>query len=102
MLKAILKEALKERVPDDLLYAPKRGFGYYIQEADVLSGPWKSRVDAALAEMDDLNGLLNLEGISELKAGFDARSDSERAMLLAKFYAIALMQREVSGATPEN
>src|SRR5205085_8225818 len=32
--KWILKKALEGRVPKELLYAPKRGFGYHIREED--------------------------------------------------------------------
>jgi asparagine synthase (glutamine-hydrolysing) len=46
-LKAILKTAVSDIVPRELLYAPKRGFGYGIRERDVLLGPWRPIVDRA-------------------------------------------------------
>ena len=87
--KFILKKALEGRVPNDLLYAPKRGFGYHIREEDVLRGPWKSRVDRAFAEMDSLGGMLNVDAARNLKARFD-RSEPVPAMLIAKLYAVAV------------
>jgi asparagine synthase (glutamine-hydrolysing) len=84
--KWILKKALEGRVPHDLLYAAKRGFGYNIREEDVLRGPWKSKVDAAFANIDDLGGILNIDAVSALKTGFD-RHTGVSAMLIAKLYA---------------
>jgi asparagine synthase (glutamine-hydrolysing) len=89
-LKAILKDALKGRVPDALLDAPKRGFGYHIQEAAVLSGPWKHAVDAAFARFDDLGGLLDRNAVLAVKQHFDARPDAVTAQLVAKLYAIQI------------
>lgn len=91
-LKAILKDALRGRVPDELLNAPKRGFGYHIQEAEVLSGPWKPRVDAAFAELDDLGGLIDRKAAAALKQRFDAKPDPASAQLVAKLYAISLLR----------
>jgi len=93
-LKAILRQALRGRVPDALLDAPKRGFGYHIQEADVLSGPWKPRVDEAFARFDDLGGLLDRRAVAALKRQFDARPDPATAQLIAKLYAISLTRTE--------
>ena len=89
--KWILKKALEGRVPDDLLYAPKRGFGYHIREEDVLRGPWKQRVDKAFAELGSLGGLLNREAVQTLKGRFD-RNEGVSTMLIAKLYAIAVSQ----------
>jgi len=91
-LKAILKDALKGRVPEELLNAPKRGFGYHIQEAEVLSGPWKPRVDAAFAAFDDLGGLIDRKAVTALKQRFDAKPDPASAQLIAKLYAISLVR----------
>jgi asparagine synthase (glutamine-hydrolysing) len=46
-LKAILKTAVADLVPHELLYAPKRGFGHGIKEREVLLGPWRSMADRA-------------------------------------------------------
>ncbi|MCS6777255.1 MAG: asparagine synthase (glutamine-hydrolyzing) [Chloroherpetonaceae bacterium] len=92
--KWILKRALERRLPQDLLYAPKRGFGYYIQEEDVLRGPWKEQVDRAFAEMGTLGGVLNVSRARELKERFDARQGVP-AILIAKLYAAMLFDRQV-------
>lgn len=89
--KKILKRALASRLPNDLLYAPKRGFGYYIQEEEVLRGPWKERVDASFADFDDLSGMFNSSTIQQLKSDFDARRGVD-ASLIAKLYAIQRSQ----------
>ena len=89
--KWILKKALEGRVPNDLLYAAKRGFGYHIREEDVLRGPWKDRVNRAFAGMDDLDGILNVTAARDLKSAFD-RHAGVPAMLIAKLYAVALYQ----------
>lgn len=90
--KWILKRALAGRLPDDVLYAEKRGFGYNIGEEDVLRGPWKERVDAAFAELDDAGGLLDLGAVRRLKADFDGRRGAS-AMLVAKLYALHVARR---------
>ncbi len=93
--KWILKKALEGRVPDKLLYAPKRGFGYHISEEAVLRGAWKTRVDDAFANMSSLGDLLNMSTVQELKGRFD-RSEGVPAMLIAKIYAIAVNQSRVA------
>ena len=90
--KWILKKALEGRLPNELIYAPKRGFGYYISEEDVLRGPWSARVDAAFAEMDDVDGLLDRAAVARLKAAFDRR-EGVPAMLIAKLYALHCARR---------
>ncbi|HLV79422.1 MAG TPA: asparagine synthase-related protein, partial [Chthonomonadaceae bacterium] len=89
--KWILKKALEGRVPNDLLYAAKRGFGYHIQEEAVLRGPWKPQVDRAFDGMDALGGLLNVAAARRLKRAFDDRAGVP-AMLIAKLYALAAFQ----------
>lgn len=46
-LKAVLKTAVADLVPHELLYAPKRGFGHGIKEREVLLGPWRPMADRA-------------------------------------------------------
>jgi asparagine synthase (glutamine-hydrolysing) len=50
-LKRVLKTAVEDLVPADLLYAPKRGFGYEIRERDVMLGPWRGKVDEVITGM---------------------------------------------------
>lgn len=91
--KWILKKALEGRVPEELLYAPKRGFGYHIQEEGVLRGPWKSRVDQTFASTDDFEGLFNADAIRRLKSRFDRR-EGVPAILIAKLYALAVCRAQ--------
>lgn len=92
--KWILKKALEGRVPNDLLYADKRGFGYHIQEEDVLRGPWKEKVDTAFAETGDLEGIFNLAAVGALKSAFDQKAGVP-ANQVAKLYAVFLHQSQV-------
>lgn len=85
--KWILKQAFEGRVPKDLLYAPKRGFGYNISEEELLRGPWKHRVNETFSNMSSFGGVLNLDYIRELKYNFD-HNKGVSAMLIAKLYAV--------------
>lgn len=95
-LKMILKRALEDRLPRDILYAPKQGFGFSLQESDILSGPWRWAVERALDAMGDLGGLLSAEGIDRLRGDFFAAPDHRRAILIAKLYSVA----QTVGAAP--
>lgn len=64
-LKAILRDAVNDLVPESLLKAPKRGFGMGIQEADVLRGPWRQRVEEMFSELNDVDGLLSKKKIKK-------------------------------------
>jgi len=59
-LKAILREAVSDLMPDALLKAPKRGFGMGIQEANVLRGPWCQLATQMLESADDAQGMFDL------------------------------------------
>lgn len=69
-LKAILREAVADLVPDALLKAPKRGFGSGIQEADLLRGVWRNRVEGLMMEPDTAAGLFSTEAIRNMWHGF--------------------------------
>ncbi len=91
--KRILKKALEGRLPRDLLYAPKRGFGYFVQEDAVLRGPWKQRLDEAFQEPDDYDGLFDPGALRAAKAAFDRGDAHVPAILLAKLYALQRYRR---------
>ena len=40
-LKKILRDAVSDIIPENLLNAPKRGFGFGITEKNLLQGPWE-------------------------------------------------------------
>jgi len=90
--KLILKEALRGRLPDDVLRAPKRGFGYHVQERDILRGPWKERVSDAFDTFDDVGGLLDPDRVRAAKKAFDQGRDVP-AITIAKLYALTQSQQ---------
>ena len=44
--KYLLKRTLRGRLPNDVLYGRKYGFGYNIRAAELLAGPWRPAVEA--------------------------------------------------------
>lgn len=86
--KAILKRALNMRLPGDILDAPKRGFGYYIQEEAIFRGEWKHKIDAAFADHSDLEGILNPDALTRVKQAFDQQDRRTPAILISKLYAL--------------
>lgn len=89
-LKLALKRALEPRLPRDLLYAPKRGFGFNVQERDLLAGAWRERVTTGLGSLGDLDGCLRPEGVAEHLDVFLARRDRESAAIVSKLFALSL------------
>ena len=47
-MKKILKESVADIIPKNLLNAPKRGFGFGIQEKEILLGPWEKHAKKIL------------------------------------------------------
>jgi asparagine synthase (glutamine-hydrolysing) len=91
-LKAILRDAVSDLIPHELLIASKRGFGMGIQEAMVLSGPWKGHADEIFSSPKDIDGLIEL---SELKRVWRLykEGDSRDASQIAKMLAIQTWAR---------
>ena len=52
-LKKILRDAVKDMIPNSLLHAPKRGFGFGIQEKEILLGPWEKHAQRILNNFPD-------------------------------------------------
>lgn len=86
--KWILKQALKGRLDDAVLYAKKQGFGYNINENDVLRGSWKKDVDETFSNADCVKELLNVDHIWKLKKQFDSNDKTVTAMTIAKLFAL--------------
>lgn len=86
-LKHILKQAVADIVPHDLLYAPKRGFGMGIPESALLRGAWNQQARQLFAQPHPIDGLFDPEG---LKAAWKAFSMGGpiRADRLAKVMSI--------------
>lgn len=92
-LKQLLKSAVDDLVPGDLLYAPKRGFGFGVQERDVLAGPWRRVADEVFAEPDDADGLFVPEAVRRLWKTHCTPAGRPSAEV-AKHFAIQLWLRE--------
>jgi asparagine synthase (glutamine-hydrolysing) len=85
-LKAILRESVRDLVPDTLLNAPKRGFGMGIQESTLLDGGWKKIANEIFHEPDEMNGFFSRERIQVLWKRF--QTDRRCASNLMKVLAI--------------
>lgn len=85
-LKWILKKAVEDLMPAELLYAPKRGFGNGIQEKDVLLGPWRDKAEAAFANFDDVGGLFDTAAIQNKWSEFTLGGNVD-ASLIAKVFS---------------
>ncbi|MEW6118035.1 MAG: asparagine synthase (glutamine-hydrolyzing) [Nitrospirota bacterium] len=94
-LKHILKIAVDDLVPHDLLYAPKRGFGMGIQEKMVLQGPWKRYAEEVFASLNDLGGLFDRKSIRHLweQHNTDNTVDSS---FIARLFAIQMWANHLS------
>jgi asparagine synthase (glutamine-hydrolysing) len=97
--KLILKRALSGRLPKDLLYAKKRGFGYFVSEERVLRGAWKQNVDRAFAAFPAANQTVDAKAVFALKSRFDSHGDVPSS-LIAKLYALR-MAAGVAAGVPE-
>lgn len=89
-LKNILRKAVTDLVPHDLLYAPKRGFGMGVQEKDVLLGPWRTHADDVFNTYPDL-GLFDTTKIKAMWTSAKEKGNGQWD-LLAKLYAIGLWE----------
>lgn len=97
-LKWALKDAVRDRLGDDVIFAKKQGFGYNIVEEDVLRGAWKENVDRSFDEYNDFHGILNTEYIQSLKKAFDAGESTVKPIVIAKLYALNLFAGQAGGS----
>ncbi|MDP1957151.1 MAG: asparagine synthase (glutamine-hydrolyzing), partial [Rhodocyclaceae bacterium] len=58
-LKWILRQAVRDLVPHEQLFAPKRGFGFGVPQDEVLRGPWRGHGDELFASPHDAGGLFD-------------------------------------------
>ncbi|MFO0697631.1 MAG: asparagine synthase (glutamine-hydrolyzing) [Nitrospira sp.] len=80
-LKQILKTAVEDLVPGELLYAPKRGFGMGVQERMVLEGPWRNYADECFAQADDLGGVLVGKEVRRLWGKYQLGGEVESSLI---------------------
>ena len=85
-LKAILREAVTDIVPAELLRASKRGFGMGIQEDMLLRGPWRVHAERLFREPHDAGGLFDPYAIQAIWKNFIAGRESPSRV--AKLFAI--------------
>lgn len=85
-LKAILREAVQDLMPDALLKAPKRGFGMGIQEADLLRGPWRNKAAELFESPNDADGMFDGKAVEKMWRDFLV--DKGSASRVAKAMAI--------------
>ena len=85
-LKAILREAVADIVPAELLRASKRGFGMGIQEDMLLRGPWRIHAERVFREPHDAGALFDPCAIQAIWKNFIAGRES--ASRVAKLFAI--------------
>jgi len=92
-LKNILRKAVMDLVPPEVMHAPKRGFGMGVQERDVLLGPWQRKADKILLDFP----LPELFNSSAIRAMWLEAKNTKRGQwdLLAKLFAIGLWKREI-------
>jgi len=86
-LKWILRRAVRDLVPDELLHAPKRGFGFGIPQERVLRGAWRRYGDELFADPHDADGLFNRNALTSAWDRFQRR-ESVSADIIAKMLAI--------------
>lgn len=96
-LKWALKDAVRTRLGDDVIFAKKQGFGYNIAEEDVLRRLWKSNVDKAFEEYNDFDGIFNCDYIRKLKTDFDLHEETVKPIIIAKLYALNLFALQNCG-----
>jgi len=87
-LKHILRLAVGDLVPKEVMHAPKRGFGMGVQERDVLLGPWKKHADDVFNDYPHSN-LFDVSTIREM--WINAKENKlGKWDLLAKLFAIGI------------
>ena len=53
-LKKILRDPVSDIIPENLLNAPKRGFGFGITEKKLLQGSWKNHAERVLNNFQNI------------------------------------------------
>jgi len=87
-LKAILREAVSDLIPTQLLTASKRGFGMGIQEEMIFRGPWRKHAEMIFSSPLDGGGLFNPALIRKSWGNFLAKKG--RPSDIAKLFSIQM------------
>lgn len=86
-LKWILRQAVRDLVPHELLFAPKRGFGFGIPQDHVLRHYWGRQGDELFAEPDTAGGLFEPTAIRAAWKDFKLHG-SMGSNVMANMFAI--------------
>jgi asparagine synthase (glutamine-hydrolysing) len=92
VLKAILRNAVADLMPAEILNAPKRGFGHGIQERALLLGSWKKKAEDLFYQPNTIGGLLSTEAIYKNWENF--KKNKSPAGPVAKQLAIQIWAKE--------
>ncbi len=93
--KYLIKQNFSDLLPDWIRNRPKRGFGYEISEAELLLGPWRSRVDDSFSEASSLDGLIELKKLQQIWADFKQQPNATDAQLIAKLFGLQLWAQAI-------
>lgn len=86
-LKYILKKAVRDLLPREIIYAPKRGFGMGITPSGILRGSWRRYGVELFNEPHDADGLFNVLALRNLWNNFLA-GDNRDTDIVLKLFAI--------------
>jgi len=92
-LKAVLKQAVSDIVPADLLYAPKRGFGHGIEYQDVFVGAWRKKVDESVSAMP-ADHWLNPKWVKDVRKRAQ-NGDRSEGSLLGRIFSILAWEQQL-------
>jgi asparagine synthase (glutamine-hydrolysing) len=86
-LKLILKKAVSDLVPEELLYAPKRGFGFGIPLDNLLLGAWLQQGDALFDSPHTAQGLFRADRLKKAWCHFKTHG-SQGSNVVPNMFAI--------------
>ncbi|MDH5444527.1 MAG: asparagine synthase (glutamine-hydrolyzing) [Gammaproteobacteria bacterium] len=92
-LKWVLRKAVHDLVPSEVLNAPKRGFGMGVQEKDIFLNDWRKYTDDIFHDYPSM-GLFDSCKIKEMWSNA-AKHNNVSWSLVAKLFSIGLWYREV-------
>lgn len=88
-LKKILKQAVADLMPHDILYASKRGFGMGIAQDDVVRGAWGAYGRELFSNPDSAGGLFSKSGLRDLWQRY-VKGEMAGSSLPSNMFAIQL------------
>jgi len=92
-LKNILRKAVNDLIPPEIMSAPKRGFGVSIQEKDLLLGEWKKYADNIFNDFPIDNEYFDKQKIRKIWSEKKIKPKGDWS-LLSKLFAIGTWEIE--------